>query len=205
MPEELPQGLTEDELTLPNGVSLDEVSFESDVEAFAERTNEYGEEYSSPFNPKNGRWYEESDPGCASYNNTTVAGGLTVNCAYSDCGGRTTIEVQDTVRGSCPECGEGKMGRHQFSDGLRRKRKWQNDIHSRTKTLFDEYSKEMNRLTEAGAGPVAAMDYIMCSVAEIPYEEWAEARGVNKSTVKQNIKRVANALGERVTYKTRGY
>lgn len=78
------------------------------------------------------------------------------------------------------------------------------EIASRTANLRDEFSGEMKRLTDAGAGTVAAMDFLMCSVGEVPYEEWAEARGVSQEAVRRNMKRVAQSLGETVEFKTRG-
>ena len=99
-------------VTLPEGVDEEDVEIVSDVKAI-DKTNPDPYEH-KPFNPQNGRYYNEHDPGCANYDSTRVVGGLQVNCAYEDCGGSTTIVVEDEVNESCDECGEGKMGRKQF-------------------------------------------------------------------------------------------
>lgn len=187
-----------DDIAVPDGVSEDDVRIESEVLGYVD-PGILGE-YERPFNPQNGRLYEERDPGCADYDAVEVSGGLEVNCAYEDCGGFRDFMVYGEVNRSCPECGEPKMGRAQFSEGSKKHRSNRNTIAARTDELRDEFASEMKRLTEAGVGPVAATDYLMCSVGETGTREWAKARGVQERTVRRHMKEVANALGETVKY-----
>lgn len=193
-------------VTLPSGVDPADVTVESDAEAVAEGfTDEWGEEYSRPFNPQNGRWYSyDCHPDYHSAE--SIRGGITVDCAYKDCSGTGTVEVEGSLSraGACPVCGEPRMGREQFTKDSKRKRSDRRHISGRMGELSDEFAREMERLRNAGVGSTAAVDYLMCSVGDSPFEEWAEARGVKPRSVKRNMKRVANALGETVSYTSDG-
>ena len=201
MSEDLPSGMSEDDVELPDGYTLDDViEFESDVEAFVDA----GEGYRQPFNPQNGRMYETIDPGCTDYDSVRVVGGLQVNCAYDDCDGHTTVMVEGEVSRTCGECKSPMMGRGQFSDTQQHRRSDRSTIQSRTESMRDEFAREMKRLTDAGVTTAQAIDVLMCGLGEIAYEEWAEARGVSQEAVKRNIYRASTEMGESITYSTRG-
>jgi hypothetical protein len=61
----------------------------------------------------------------------------------------------------------------------------------------------MARCIDAGLGVAAATDFLMCSVGDIPIEEWAAARDVSARAVRRNMKKCARALGETVTFTKR--
>lgn len=194
----IPDDVDRDSIVLPEGYDLDDiVEWDSEVEAWLAGS------YPKAFNPQNGRMYELQDPGHTDHNHLHVIGGLRVNCAYADCDGFTTVTVEGTVDATCEECGERSMGREQFSSANQQARERHSNISSRTKNLRDDLAQEMKRLTDAGVSSQPAMDYLMCSIGEIPYQEWAEARGVKPESVKRNMQRVAQTIGGTVTYKTR--
>lgn len=209
---QLPDSLSDDELQLPDSVDLPDVEFINRYKAYdTSVTDTHGRQSGSWFNPLNGRYYKDDQAFC-SVDSTSVVGGLDVNCAYADCNGHTTVEVGNTVQKTCSECGEKQMGRWQWgsdntgsdntgSDNTKPERHERHgEIAEQTTEFRDEMATEMARLTDAGAGTVPALDYLMCSIGEIPYQEWAEARGVKEQTVKQNMNRVAESIGEQVTY-----
>lgn len=194
--------LDHSEVALPEGVDFENVNFDEDHPEFVAyqiKTNEWDEEYGVPFNPQNGRWY--SDDPLFPFDSLHTVVGHECDCAYDDCDGWRTVEQRmDVPNMDCPECGEPKMGRAQFSRESKQRRSDQSSIRSEVDRRGDEFAREMQRLTEAGVGPTAAMDYLMCSVGDTSARAWADARDVKERTVKQNMKRVANALGETVRY-----
>lgn len=92
------------------------------------------------------------------------------------------------------------MGRQQFTRDEKQRRSDRSHVASRIGELRGEFAREMERLTDAGVGTAAAMDYLMCSVGDTSAAEWATARDVQEETVRRNLKRVARALGETVQY-----
>lgn len=202
--------LSVEEATLPEGVDPADVTFDDthgEVLAYdtSQEIEEYpGEyrQYDKPFDPRNGRWYDLGDIYPSDYQDTSIAGGLQADCAYEDCSGFTTVEVSAEIGQKCSDCGAPMMGRAQFSRDNERRRANRAHVAGRINELREEFAREMKRLTDAGVGPAAAMDYLMCSVGDSRTSEWARARGVKERAVKRNMKRVANALGETVEYST---
>lgn len=193
-----------EDATLPEGVDPDDVEFDDEwPEAVAYDTGVEFYPQDGRFNPQNGRWYRNEDGyDVFRYNRVSTRVGHEVHCAYRDCDGRDTVETEMEIPESykCSSCGAARMGRAQFTRESQRRYNDRQHIASRTRELRDEFAREMKRLTDAGVGPAAAMDYLMCSVGDTRASEWAEARGVETRSVKANMKRVANALGETVRW-----
>lgn len=200
--EEVDKPLREDEIVIPEGYDYGDVRFDDKhpevLGIITTGTNEWGEANEKKFNPQNGRWYDY-DP-YPDIDRTSIAGGLETNCAYEDCSGTDSVQVEGDIKRPCPDCGEPLMGRKQFQSSSKRKRSNRSHIASKTKELGDEFAAEMKRLKDHGVGTVPAMDYLMCSVGDTTIDEWAEARGVQKYTVRVNMREVAQKVGEEVTF-----
>lgn len=194
--------------TLPDSVDPDDVRFDDDhpdVLAYDISHTVTGTvagevcDYKKPFDPRSGRWYDDKDP-WPDIDSTTIVTGHQIHCAYADCGGFSTVESEAEIKRRCPECGEPKLGRGQFDRSPSRQRQARRGVQNRLPELRDDFAVEMDRLTDAGVGTAAAMDYLMCSVGDTSVREWASARGVKETSVRRNMKRVATKIGETVQY-----
>lgn len=191
-----------EDATLPDGVDPADVEFSDEYpDALAFDTSVDDHYDWGRFDPRNGRRYRTS-PGYDTFpfDSAVTAVGHEIHCVYQDCDGQSTAEAQIEYTGPCPECGAGLMGREQFTRESRKRRSDRRAIETRTRELRDEFSREMARLTDADVGAISAMDYLMCSVGDIPAGEWAEARGIDEPSVRRNMSRTANKLGETVTF-----
>jgi hypothetical protein len=58
----------------------------------------------------------------------------------------------------------------------------------------EEMKHYIRGLTEAGASPAEALDYYMVSINDMSQTEWAGERGVNQSTVSENVNKAVSKI-----------
>lgn len=202
--------MNKEDATFPENVNPDEaeVVFDDDnpevlAHVVAHGENIYGEVYDKPFNPQNGRWYD--DDAVPRFKQTSVGGALRVDCAYEDCNGFTNVQVEGDlgsgVSNKCDECGEDMCGRHQFTRKQAEQRRRNKQMSTRMEDLQDEFAQEMRELRKAGAGRTAILDYLMVSVARVSLEEWAEASDVRPEHIEKQLGNIAQMKGEKITYR----
>lgn len=195
------EAILPDSVNPKNVVLGDDLDRGNSIPPGGEKYVAFDRERHEAFNPQNGRWYvSDFESPLVDYFRLTAKVGHELDCAYSDCDGKTTIMFEQEIPDKdCPSCGASRFGRGQFNTRGAKQR--HDRISKRIDDLKNDFSKEMKRVTDAGVGPVSAMDYLMCSVGDVSLEEWANARGVSKYTVKGNLKNVVDEIDEeKITY-----